>query len=263
MLGGILGDIAGSIYEWHNIKTKEFPLLKESSRFTDDTVLTVATMDCLLNHGDYSETYAAYYKRYYHAGYGGNFTKWGRNANKAPYYSYGNGSAMRIGPVAWFHNNLEDVLTEAKRSASVTHNHPEGIKGAQAAAAASFLIRKGESRQSIRKYIETTFNYNLGFTLDDIRESYTFDVSCQGSVPQALVTWLESTDTEDAIRNAISIGGDSDTIACIAGSIAEAEFGLPLHLKVETLQRLDKHLRGVVMKYYQEILNIKLHDIIE
>lgn len=247
MLGAIVGDIIGSVYEWNNIKTKQFRLFRSESRFTDDTVLTVAITDAILNQGDYTDTLKHYHQRFPGAGYGGTFNAWAGSSNREPYNSWGNGSAMRVSPVSYAFDNLEQVLQEAKRSAAVTHNHPEGIKGAQATAAAVFLARTGQSKPEIKTYIESTFAYDLSQTLDAIRPSYQFDVSCQGSVPQAITAFLESMDFEDAIRNAISLGGDSDTIACIAGSIAEAFYGgVPEAIAQETIIRLDQRLMDVV-----------------
>ncbi|WP_068818855.1 ADP-ribosylglycohydrolase family protein [Phormidesmis priestleyi] len=234
MLGAVVGDVVGSIYERHNLKTKDFPLLSPGSRFTDDTVLTIACADVLLNHDsggnlpsnhDYASSFRDYYRRYPNAGYGRSFANWAASDLAPAYNSWGNGSAMRVSPIGFAFNDLEQVLTEAKRSAAVTHNHPLGIKGAQATASAIFLARTGHDKAAIKSYVETTFDYDLTRTLADIRPSYRFEVSCQGSVPQAIVAFLESTDFEDAIRNAISIGGDSDTIACMAGGIAQAFYG--------------------------------------
>ncbi|MDR3227615.1 MAG: ADP-ribosylglycohydrolase family protein [Prevotellaceae bacterium] len=224
MIGAIAGDIIGSVYEWHNVKTTEFALFSEKSKFTDDTVLTVAVADSLLNNKDFAKTIWEYGNRNRGRGYGGRFRAWLDNKNPQPYLSYGNGSAMRVSAVGFAYNNLEEVLEVAKQTAEVTHNHPEGIKGAQAVAAAVFLAKQGKTKEEIKKYVSETFLYNLDFSLDEIRPTYTFDVSCQGSVPQSIVAFLESTDFENAIRLAISIGGDSDTIACIAGGIASAYY---------------------------------------
>ena len=247
MLGAIAGDIIGSVYERENIKTKQFPLFRPESRFTDDTVLTVAIAEALLHQGDYTDTLRQYYQRFPQAGYGGTFKAWAGSSNREPYNSWGNGSAMRVSPISYAFDNLEQVLQEAKRSAEVTHNHPEGIKGAQATAAAIFLARTGQSQAEIKNYIESSFGYDLSQTLEEIRPTHRFDVSCQGSVPQAITAFLESTDFEDAIRNAISLGGDSDTIACIAGSIAEAFYGgVPAAIAEEIMIRLDQRLVDVV-----------------
>lgn len=250
MLGAIAGDIIGSIYEGHNIKTKQFPLFAPQCRFTDDTVLTVAVADAILHHADYGSRIKSYYRRYPYAGYGGNFTRWGQSDTCAPYYSWGNGSAMRVSPVGYAFNDLDTTLAQAKSSAEVTHNHPEGIKGAQVTAAAIFLAKQGGTKSAIKSYIEQHFGYNLTQTLAEIRPSYRFDVSCQGSIPQAIIAFLESTDFEDAIRNAISIGGDSDTIACITGGIAQAFYGsVPDPIAREALQRLDDPLRQMIFSF--------------
>lgn len=225
MLGAMIGDIIGSIYEWHNIKTTDFILFKPNCTFTDDTVLTAATAQALMTNGDYTRAYQDFARRYPGRGYGGNFSRWIYAEDAKPYNSWGNGSAMRVSPVGYAFDTVEKVLAEAKRSANVTHNHPEGIKGAQSIALAILLARQGATQAEIRDEIAERFSYDLGRTLDEIRPGYTFDVSCQGSVPEAIIAFLESTDYEDAIRKAISLGGDSDTIACITGGIAEAFYG--------------------------------------
>lgn len=251
MLGAIAGDIIGSIYEFNNIKTKKFPLFKEINSFTDDTVLSVAVAETILNNGDYCNNIKQYYRRYrdINYGYGIRFTDWGESENNEPYNSWGNGSAMRVSPVGFAFNDLETVLTEAKKSAEVTHNHPEGIKGAQATAAAIFLARTGKSKEEIKSYIEETFGYNLNRTISEIRPNYRFDVSCQGSVPEAIISFLDSTDFEDAVRNAISIGGDSDTISCICGGISQAFYGLPKPIAETAFGYLDEDLRKVVLEF--------------
>ena len=222
IIGAIAGDIIGSVFEWDNIKSLDFDLFSEKNRFTDDSVLTIATMCALINDIDYAKAYHTFGRIFPRAGYGGRFCKWISSDNPKPYNSWGNGSAMRVSPVGWFYNSLDDTLLNAKKSAEVTHNHPEGIKGAQATAAAIFLARTGKSKDDIKNYIIEQFGYNLNRKIDDIRPGYEFDVSCQGSVPEAIIAFLESTDYENAIRLAVSLGGDSDTIACITGGIAEA-----------------------------------------
>ncbi|UBF26616.1 ADP-ribosylglycohydrolase family protein [Kovacikia minuta CCNUW1] len=247
MLGAIAGDIIGSVYERDNTKTKNFLLFRAESRFTDDTVLTVAIADAILNRSDYTDSLKRYHQRFPHVGYGGTFNAWAGSSSREPYNSWGNGSAMRVSPVAYAFEDLAAVLQEAQRTAAVTHNHPEGIKGAQAVAAAIFWARTGCSKAEIKTSVESTFGYDLSKSLDEIRPTYRFDVSCQGSVPQAITAFLEATDFEDAIRNAVSIGGDSDTIACIAGSIAEAFYqGVPEPIKDEIIIRLDQRLYDVV-----------------
>lgn len=252
MLGAIAGDMIGSIYEWRNRKSKDFPLFSRRSHFTDDTVLTVAIADTLLNQGNYVDNLHRYYAWFPLAGYGKNFTLWATFKRREPYNSWGNGSAMRVSPVAYVGNDLDTVLQMAAESAAVTHNHPDGIRGAQATAAAIFLARTGQSKAEIKTYIESTFGYDLNRTLAEIRPSYRFDVSCQGSVPQAIRAFLESMDFEDAIRNAVSIGGDSDTIACITGGIAQAFYGgVPGAIVTETLTRLDPRLRTITEQFMQ------------
>lgn len=250
MIGAIIGDIIGSVYEWNNIKRTDFPLFTNHSRFTDDTVLTVAIADALLHKASYTEKLKEYYRYYPDAGFGGSFSQWAASDNMEPYNSWGNGSAMRVNPVGYAFNTLEQVLEEAKRSAEVTHNHPEGIKGAQATGATIFLARTGSTKDEIFKFIEETFSYNMRESIDSIRQHYTFDVSCQGSVPQAIRAFIESDGYEDAIRKAISIGGDSDTIACIAGGISEAFYKeIPVDIKRQALNRLDKRLNNIVNQF--------------
>lgn len=252
MLGAIAGDIIGSVYEGNNIKTTDFPLFCADSRFTDDTVLTVAVADAILNNKGYEETIKHYAFKYPNAGYGRAFKRWVNLWESKPYNSFGNGSSMRVSPVAWAFDSLETVLEEAEKSAAVTHNHPEGIKGAQAVALAIFLARNKESKESIKQEITTRFNYDLERKLDDIRPNYRFDVSCQGSVPESIIAFLESNDFEDAIRKAVSIGGDSDTIACISGSIAEAFYsGIPDNIKKEATERLTEPMIQVINKFYE------------
>ena len=224
MIGAIAGDIIGSVYEGRQVKTTEFPLFTTRSTFTDDTVLTVAVADCILHGKDYATTFKQYGRRYPHAGFGGMFRKWLNSDSLAPYYSFGNGSAMRVSPVGFAFDTIDDVLAEARRSAEVTHNHPEGIKGAQAIAAAILLARQKETKSSIKEFIEKNFGYDLSRTLEEIRPHYQFDETCQGSVPQAIIAFLESDSYEDAVRKAISLGGDSDTLACMAGGIAQAYY---------------------------------------
>jgi ADP-ribosylglycohydrolase len=236
MIGAIAGDIIGSVYEWRNIKTKEFELFSRRCRFTDDTVLTVAVADCILNKREYAPTLREYGRKYPDAGYGGLFREWLFSRDPRPYNSFGNGAAMRVSPVGFALSALEAVMKEAKRSAEVTHNHPEGIKGAQATASAIFLGRQGESKEGIKKFIEDRFGYDLGRTLDEIRPGYRFDVTCQGSVPEAIIAFLESRDYEDAVRNAVSLGGDSDTITCITGGIAQAYYKSIPSVVIETVR---------------------------
>jgi ADP-ribosylglycohydrolase len=222
MIGSIAGDIIGSVYEGNPIKRTDFPLFDERCRFTDDTVLTIAVAYAILERVDYGKALKMFGRRYPLAGYGGSFYKWMISDEEAPYYSWGNGSAMRVSPVGFAFDSVEDVLEEAGKSAAVTHNHPEGIKGAQATALSILLARKGETKKGIQADIEKRFGYDLRRRLDHIRPTYYFDVSCQGSVPESIIAFLESENYEDAIRKAISLGGDSDTMASIAGGIAQA-----------------------------------------
>lgn len=250
MLGAIAGDVIGSVFEWNNVKSKDFPLFSSGSTFTDDSVLTIALAEAILTGADYAQVMRVYYDRYPHAGYGGRFHKWARSDAPSPYSSWGNGAAMRISPAAYAFNTLDEVLQQAERFTSVTHNHPEGIKGAQATAAAIFIARQGGSKQDIRQLVEDRFGYDLSRTVDQIRPAYQFDESCQGTVPEALICLLEASDFEDAIRNAISIGGDSDTLACIAGSVAEPLFGgVPEPIAKAVLAKLDPHLSGVTTRF--------------
>lgn len=233
MLGAMIGDIVGSVYEWHNIKTTDFILFKNQCFFTDDSVLTAATAKALMTDGDYTKAYQDFARRYPGRGYGGNFHRWIYLDYPKPYNSWGNGSAMRVSPVGFAFDTVVEVLAEAERSAVVTHNHPEGIKGAQSTALAVLMARQNATQKDIRAEISRRFGYDLDRTLDEIRPTYSFDVSCQGSVPEAIIAFLESQDYEDAIRQAISIGGDSDTIACITGGIAEAYYGIPENIAEE------------------------------
>ncbi len=255
MLGAIAGDIIGSVYEakksWRQVKTPHFePLFDARARFTDDTVLTVAVADSLLHGGDLVELFKGYARAYPAAGYGGTFKRWAMSDSQEPYNSWGNGSAMRVSPIGFAYAMLDEVLLRARWTAEVTHNHPEGIKGAQAVAAAIALARAGSSKDDIASYIEGKFGYDLRCTLDEIRPHYEFDVSCQGSVPQSIRAFLESADYESAVRLAISLGGDTDTMACIAGGIAQAYYGgVPEEIRREALTRLDNRLRRVVEEF--------------
>ena len=247
MLGAIAGDVIGSIYERQRTKAKDFPLFSPGSRFTDDSVLTCAVADRLLHGGDYVRAFHEWFHAYPNAGYGGTFIRWAMVRQDQPYGSWGNGSAMRVSPVGWLTTSLDEAVAEAKASAEVTHDHPEGIRGAQAVAACIHLARTGHDKQAIRDHVEREFAYRLDERLDDIRPVYRFDVSCQGSVPQSIIAFLESEDWEDAVRNAVSLGGDADTMAAIAGSIAEAFYGgVPDAIAAEVMQRLDDPLKRIV-----------------
>ncbi len=250
MLGAIAGDIIGSVYEAQPVKTTDFALFPTGARFTDDSVLTVATADALLGDGDYAAAYRRYGRRYPNAGYGGRFFRWLLTDGAGPYRSFGNGSAMRVSPVGFALASADEVLAEAARSAAVTHDHPEGIKGAQATALAVFLARQGADQANIRTEIAQRFGYDLSRPLAAIRPGYCFDVSCQGSVPEALIAFLESTDYESAVRNAVSLGGDADTMAAIAGGVAEARYGsLPPAIAEAAHARLPAEFLLVLEKF--------------
>lgn len=252
MLGAITGDIIGSVYEFEAHKTKEFCLFTDQSTFTDDTILTVAVADVLLHGGSYVEAFKQFYRRYPHpsGGYGARFQAWASSPDSEPYNSWGNGSAMRVSPVAYVHSDMDAVLQTAKETAMVTHNHPEGIKGAQATAAAIFLARQGQSKLTIKQYVETQFGYNLSRSLDEIRPLYQFNESCQKTVPEAIIAFLESTDFTDAIRNAVSLGGDADTLTCITGGIAEAFYGgVPDAVLERVWGILDDPLKEIIVQF--------------
>jgi ADP-ribosylglycohydrolase len=252
MIGAIAGDIIGSVHEYAGTKSKDFDLFVPASRFTDDTVLAVAVADCLLNGSDYVDAFHGYFSAYPDAGYGLRFFQWASAGNRNPYNSYGNGSAMRVASVGYAFDALDEVLRQAARSAEVTHNHPEGIKGAQATAAAVFMARRGETKSRIKRDLELMFGYNLTERLDDLRSVYRFDESCQGTVPAALIAFLESHDYEDAVRNAISLGGDADTLACITGAVAEAHYrGVPSQIATRAMAALDDRLRSLVVQFCQ------------
>ena len=231
MIGAIAGDIIGSFYERYQIKTKDFPLFHPQCCFTDDSVLTVAIAKAILSDRNYLKAVWETGRKYPHAGYGGSFISWLHSTDPKPYNSWGNGSAMRVSPVGFAFDSEEVVLQEAARTAKISHNHPEGIKGAQGTALAIFLARKTRNKSVIRKEVVDRFGYDLNRTVEDIRPFYGFDVSCQGTVPEAIISFLDSDSYEDAVRNAVSLGGDSDTLACITGGIAEAYYG-PVSLRI-------------------------------
>lgn len=269
MLGSIIGDIVGSIYEFHNIKTKDFPLFSERCGFTDDSILTIATAKWILDGAGISDSGGYYFRyafNYPHpkGGYGGKFVKWVQRAEDgdfSPYNSCGNGSAMRVGPVGWAYDTEEDVLDAAKYSAGCTHNHPEGIKGAQATAICILMARQGFTKAEIHRAIAEDFRYNLAFTCDKIRDSYKWGATCQDTVPQAIVAFFDGKDFEDCIRNAISIGGDSDTLACITGSIAEAYYGIPQHIYNKAMNYLTPELRNVVKEFEEKYGNKVINEL--
>jgi ADP-ribosylglycohydrolase len=256
MLGAIAGDIIGSVYESSRIKPDfDFPLLVEESEFTDDTVLTVALAGSILRDRDFMFAVREYYALYPDRPYGGTFRRWAMSKIRKPYNSWGNGSAMRVSPVGWAFNDIETVLSKAKESAEITHNHPEGVKGAQPTALAILLSRMGKSKKEIKSEIEKIFGYNLEMNLEHLRKHYDFDVSCQGTVPQAIYTFLISEDFEDSIRKAIYISGDSDTLACINGSIAEAFYkGVSEEIKKMVFKKLDGLLTRVVKEFSENFI---------
>ncbi len=248
MIGAIAGDMIGSLYERYPIKQKDFELLV--SAFTDDTVLTVAVANSILNDVGYAESIKSFAQKYHDLPYGGAFRKWIWSWENEPYNSFGNGSAMRVSPVGFAYDTVEEVLLEAKRSAEVTHNHPEGIKGAQATALAIFMAKQGADKETMRSEITCRFGYDLNRTVDRFRPKYKFDVSCQGSVPESIIAFLDSTSYEDAIKNAISLGGDADTMACIAGGIAQAFYkNVPEYIATRVLEKLPGDLFEVTVQF--------------
>lgn len=260
MYGAILGDIIGSPYEFDmGDKIKVFPLFSKYSKYTDDTVMTIAVADAFLDAQPAASEEWIYHRlvnslrswgrKYPHAGYGGNFRWWLVDEDPKPYNSYGNGSAMRVSSVAWLYHDIESVRKAARQSAEITHNHPEGIKGAEATAAAIYMARSGHSKADIKAYIENNFGYDLNRTCDEIRPDYHHVESCQETVPEAIITFLEGDSFEDVIRTAVSLGGDCDTLTAIAGSIAEGFYGVPEPLKQECRDRLPSDLRKVLTRF--------------
>lgn len=251
MLGAIFGDICGSIYEFHPVESYQFPLSTDKSKFTDDTVLTLAVADALMNDKDIAQTLKDYAREYVLRGYGLRFNDWVWDEKSEPYWSFGNGSAMRVSSVGYLYDTIEDVLDYAQKSAEVTHNHDEGIKGAQATALAIFLARSHASKEDIKYEIEARFGYNLSKSLVEIEKNYRFNETCQGSVPEAIVAFLESEDYESAIRNAIWLKGDADTQACIVGGIAEAFYGdIPESFKEKVYESLPQEMLKIIEQFY-------------
>ena len=255
MLGALAGDIIGSVHELNPCRVTDYPLFRSDSYFSDDTVLTVATAFALMTDGDYGSNYKIFGRLYPHAGYGEGFRAWLAADDPRPYGSWGNGSAMRVSPIGFAFASEQEVLNEAERSAAVSHDHPEGIKGAQATALAVFLARGGATQKEIRAAITERCDYDLGRSLADARLGYGYEISCQKSVPEALIAFLEADDYEGAVRNAISLGGDADTQACIAGGVAEAFFGgVPEPIAGEVRSRLPQDLVQVVDDFYGQYL---------
>ena len=261
ILGAIVGDVVGSCYEFNNIKTKKFELVSKFSNYTDDTVMTLAIAHALckwkkgssIDESDFEQevikAMRKFGKKYPHAGYGVGFLTWLCSEKPEPYNSWGNGSAMRVSPVAWYFEDLETVERFAEISARVTHNHPEGIKGAQATAAAIFLARTGKSKQEIKDYIQGKYHYNLNRTCDEIRPNYSFNESCQETVPEAIIAFLEGENFEDAVRTAVSLGGDCDTLTDITAAIAQGMWGIPKEIEDSVLEVLDDFLRSELKKW--------------
>lgn len=252
MLGACIGDIIGSVYEFREWKSKEFALFSEKSEFTDDTVCTIAVAECLLDGTDPAAALRLWGRRYPGRGYGGRYAVWLRDAGVGPYDSYGNGAAMRVSPAALLSSSLDEALRLANHVTAVTHNHPEGIKGAEAAVTAIWLARQGESPEAIRGRIRKDFRYDLSRSVDKIRPDYCFNETCQDTVPQAITCALEAASFEDAIRNAVSLGGDADTLAAIAGPIAEVLYGIPEDIRRKGWMRLPKDMRDVLERLYEK-----------
>ncbi|MDX2438019.1 MAG: ADP-ribosylglycohydrolase family protein [Acidobacteriota bacterium] len=251
MLGAIAGDVFGASYEFRSFKSEDFDLFDMPRFFTDDTVLTIATAEVLMGDGDYASAYRRWGRDYPSRSYGGRFLDWLEDSSLGPYNSYGNGSAMRVSPIGWAFDSLAEVLAEAERSAAVTHNHPEGIKGAQATAGAIYLARTGQSQEEIRNEIAGRFGYDLDRTVEEIRPDYSFDVTCQGSVPEALIAFFDADDFEHSIRLAISLDGDADTQAAITGGVAEAFWGgVPERLNAEVREVLDDPLLEIMDRFF-------------
>ena len=258
IIGAIAGDIIGSTHEFKPIKTKEFSLFNKKSSFTDDTIMTLAVAKWLLKDKNSKEELVRqlqdFGNRYPKGGYGRMFNNWLKTENPEPYNSWGNGSAMRVSPVAWVGDSLDEVQRLARISAEVTHNHPEGIKGALATADAIYLARLGSSKEEIRDHIEIRYKYDLNRTVDEIRPYYNFDVSCQGSVPESIICFLEAEDYEDTIRNCISLGGDADTMAAIAGGIASAYWEVPNEIHSKAIHRLSYDLLNVLIEFEDKFI---------
>lgn len=258
MLGAVSGDVIGSSYEFSPIEEEDFPLFTKDSHLTDDTVCTCAIAEAILTGGpiiDYKTATLKWCQRYPDAGYGSYFAQWIFSKDPQPYESFGNGSAMRVSPVAYAFDTLEQVLEEAKKSAEFTHNHPEGIKGAQATAAAIFMARQGGTKESIKEYITTQFGYNLSRSLDEVIATHKWNATCQKTVPESIIAFLESTDFESAIRNAIKIKGDADTMAAIAGSIAYAFYPeINQDLIKQVIEHLDEDVLKITAEFYQKYI---------
>ena len=258
IIGAICGDIIGSTREFNSIKTKDFKLFQKKSTFTDDTIMTLAVANWLIKDRSSQKTLIdemQYWgNKYPNAGYGGSFGGWLRQENPKPYDSWANGSAMRVSPCAWVANSLKEAQDLAYKSAIISHDHPEGIKGALATCDAIYLARIGANKDEIKNHIEVRYEYDLDRKLDEIRPYYSFDVSCAGSVPESIISFLEAKDFEDAIRNAVSLGGDADTQAAIAGSIASAYWDVPREIHYKAIHRLNYDLLNVLIDFEEKFM---------
>ena len=257
MLGSIIGDIVGSRFEFINNKSEDFELFTKECKFTDDTVMCVATMDSILNNKPFDVRYHYWGNKYPNIGYGSKFNDWLNQAKPVPYRSFGNGSAMRVSPVGWAYNNFNDVIKQAKLSASVTHNHREGVRGACAVAVCVYLARSKTPKNIIKDMIEFYFQYNLSRPLSEIKPTYKFNETCQGSVPEAITCFLEGNSYEDIIRKAVGLGGDADTLACIAGGIAEAYYGIPqgiIDKLSDYISSKDIEIASIVQEFYYKFV---------
>ena len=269
MFGAIIGDIVGSIYEWNNIKTKDFPCFGSNCTFTDDSVMTCAVAHAFLKAGTESEdkftkqlvdSMQLFGRAYPHRGYGPRFEDWLMSSQPRPYNSFGNGSAMRVSPAAYTGASLEEVIEHARWTALVSHDHPEGIKGAQCAAAVIFMALRGADNMEISELVTGRFGYDLSRSLDEIRPGHEFDVSCMGTLPTAVTAFLEAESFEDAVRNAISVGGDSDTLAAISGSMAQARFGIPDDIRKQAENLLDEPLLDLCREFEDRIISRRLWE---
>ena len=256
VIGAIGGDIIGSPYEFFSTKDYDFRLFNPNSRITDDSVMTIAVAEWIIKGGNLSEIMQKWGRGYMRVGYGGMFKYWLKTEKPRPYNSFGNGSAMRVSAVGCAYDSLDETLAKAKESAEVTHNHPEGVKGAQATAAAIFMARTGSSKEEIKQYVGKTFGYDLNRTIEEIRPGYSFEVSCQGSVPESIIAFLESSDYESAVRLAVSLGGDADTMGAIAGGIAAAFYGeIPDDIYAQIWSRVPDDLQQTVMRLNETLSN--------
>jgi ADP-ribosylglycohydrolase len=258
MYGSIIGDICGSIYEWNSYKTdspEKINLINQKCYYSDDTILSVAIADALLSDKNYKNALLKWARKYPNSGYGIRFREWFKKTKQRPYNSWGNGSAMRVGPIGWYFDTLEETVYEAKKSAELTHNHKEGIKGAQAAAAAVFLARNNKSKIEIKEHIEKVYRYNLSENIIKLRQRYMYESSCKGTVPPAIMAFLASNDFEHAIQIAISLGGDSDTLACITGSISEAFYkNIPALIIDFVNLKIQDDMKAIITEYYEKVL---------